>query len=136
MKIYVINDSKTRTDLFFNNKLLDNFTPIFETKEDIDIGSAIKINGKTYSICSVRCDGSYAIVKEFEFTNSENDECFEEDYIKCPVCGYEDIDSFECCDSDDNYECSVCGSILSYERVIDVTYTTKVVKKGVVKELV
>jgi uncharacterized Zn finger protein len=45
--------------------------------------------------------------------------------IVCPHCGDEWQDSWECGDNDEFVECEECGKFFSYERDIDVTYSTK-----------
>lgn len=46
--------------------------------------------------------------------------------IICPWCGYEHGDSWEHLrDSDDNFQCNDCDKYFSYERDIEVTYSTQ-----------
>lgn len=47
--------------------------------------------------------------------------------ITCPYCGLSFTDSWEMSDSGDE-ECSYCGNTYSYQRDIEVTYSTE--KKG------
>lgn len=50
--------------------------------------------------------------------------------IVCPYCGYEESDSWEHrYDYDDEYECEECGKKFSWERIIDVSYTSKKIKE-------
>jgi len=46
------------------------------------------------------------------------------DYVTCPYCGYEDHDSCELGDRDDDHECPRCGELFSYERFVNVSYTS------------
>jgi DNA-directed RNA polymerase subunit RPC12/RpoP len=45
--------------------------------------------------------------------------------IVCPHCGYVHGDSWEMPDSDNDFECSECEKLFSYERYIEITYTTR-----------
>lgn len=132
MKIYNINSINDRIDLFNKTKDIEDLEPIVETEQNISGYSAIKIDDNYYSVCSTTYENGqpiYSIVEKFEVSDDFDDECFREDYIKCPVCGWENLDSFECSDYNENYICGQCGSVLSYGREIEVTYTTKLVKK-------
>ena len=51
-----------------------------------------------------------------------------EDEITCPVCGSKQSDSWEACDDSDDEHCDDCGATYSYERNIEVSYTSNVVK--------
>ncbi|GGN64422.1 hypothetical protein [Oceanobacillus indicireducens] len=51
------------------------------------------------------------------------------DEITCPWCGYELGDSWELADSDDECECNNCDKIFSYERHIEVTYSSSRVEE-------
>lgn len=51
------------------------------------------------------------------------------DEITCPWCGYEQMDSYEMSDSDDECECGNCEKIFSYERHIEVTYSSSRVEE-------
>lgn len=48
------------------------------------------------------------------------------DEITCPYCGYEMSDSWEMSDTDDEQECynEKCGKLFSYERIVEVTYSS------------
>lgn len=134
MKIYNINSIDDRLDLFNKTKSIEDFEPIAETEQNISLSKCktIKIDNNYYSVCSTTYENGnplYSIVEEFKMSDDFDDECFREDYIKCPVCGWENLDSFECADYDENYICGKCGSVLSYGREVEVTYTTKLVKK-------
>ncbi len=53
-------------------------------------------------------------------------DCFCNDEIKCPHCGYEYSESHEFPDGLGELECDNCGKKFDYERVISVTYTTSI----------
>jgi hypothetical protein len=55
----------------------------------------------------------------------EDGEVFLASHITCPYCGYEDRDSWEASDSDDEYQCGHCEKLFSYERVVDISYTSR-----------
>jgi len=48
--------------------------------------------------------------------------------ITCPLCGYEDKDSWELSKNDSEVECGNCGAILGYSRYVEVTYSAWVVQ--------
>lgn len=133
MKIYEIN-SKDRTNLFFNKKSLDEFEPIGETNQDLDIYQVIKINDQVYSVSEKRLDNSYAFVEKIDLSNIE-DELYEEDEIICPACRNSLSNSWEHADSNDNEECPYCGSIFSYERIVNPVYNMTLKKKCEVVEI-
>lgn len=125
-------NSKDRTDIFFKRKNLDEFEPIAETNQDISVCEAIKIRNKIYSVCCKQCDNSYACVEEIDILNPD-DELYDEDEIICPVCHKAVSDSWEREDYNPQFECGYCGSIFSYERIINPTYNMTLVKRGEVK---
>jgi transcription elongation factor Elf1 len=43
----------------------------------------------------------------------------------CPHCGHEHDSAFEWTEDDGEHECDSCSKPFSYERVVDVSYTTK-----------
>ena len=70
------------------------------------------------SICD-ECYGEQAKLRAWE------NEQYETDNLICPWCGYENINSWELSDGEDDYECPACGEVFTYERVVDVHYTSK-----------
>lgn len=61
--------------------------------------------------------------------NEEFDTWYTENIV-CPYCGYVNDDSWEIAsDYDDAYECEECGKTFSWERIIDVSYTSHKVDK-------
>lgn len=102
-----------------------------EVNKDIDFKQLLLINNNYYRCCRlsmrnelfvrwVCCQGDLP----------EDEETYNEDYLVCPQCGYENRDSFELPDEDDEYECPRCGSILKYNRRITVSYDCEVVKRN------
>lgn len=134
MKIYVVNDSLKRTNLFFNKEKLKDLVPIAETNQNIDVCQVIKIGEIFYTVCSKMCDNSFAIVEEITLSDEENELCYEDEII-CPVCKKAVIDSWEYPDYDSDFKCSYCGSIFSYERIINPEYNMTLKKRGKILEI-
>lgn len=134
MKIYELT-VKDDIDINFNRtKSLDDFTPIAETKKKFDISQIFKINGKTYSVWMKKLDDSFAYVKEVDLSKSE-DELYGKSQIICPHCKQTVSDSWEYDDYNAHFECGCCGSIFSYERIVNPTYNMKLIKKGKISEV-
>lgn len=81
------------------------------------------------TLCQV-C-GEYIGQEDFDFPQScssceENEEIDHDftDEVVCPWCGYEHSDSFEFQDTG-NKKCPECENEFSFEREIEVTYSTK-----------
>lgn len=74
--------------------------------------------GEGYWKCKecIAYDAALAVWENEQYGTSE---------IVCPWCGYEHSDSWECADSDDEFECAECGKPFSYTREVEVTYTSK-----------
>ena len=100
--------------------------------QEIDFSAKIKIGDKTYFAhsCSHRGENYYLGVEEYKMKDDEDIDDENEQEITCPVCGYEEGDSWESSESDDDHECQRCGSTFSYEREISVTYGSTMVKKN------
>ena len=107
---------------------------LFETDDEVRIQEPFKYNGKYYTARGLRPQEGLALVEQF-YPNPEPEEMWGENNITCPYCGEENIDSFEMPNSEDEHECSECGSKFSYERVVDVTYTMTPVSKFEIKEI-
>lgn len=133
MKIYKMT-IKDSVAIGFKTKSLNDFTPIAETDKEIDISQVLRIDGRLYSVWMKRGDNSYAYVEEIDLSKSE-DELYREDEIICPHCKNVVSDSYEYPDYDAHFKCGCCGSIFSYERIVDVTYDMILVKKGEVLEV-
>ena len=134
MKIYELT-VKDDIDINLNKiKTFDDFIVLAETDKKVDISQVIKINKKTYSVWSKRVDNSLAYVEEIDLSKSE-DELYGEDKIVCPNCNQAVLDSWEYSDYDAHVECGHCGSIFSYERIINPTYNMRLIKKGGIIEI-
>lgn len=115
----------------------DGIQPIAVTDKEVNMDSILIINNVAYCVCCLSGKGSSptdrqyhtAYVEKAEIQNVYimNEEPESQDYtteITCPYCGYTIDDSWECSDKDDNYECPGCMSHFSYERNVEVTYTS------------
>lgn len=100
----------------------------FEIDDSIKLTeNPIKINNKYYTWSSCCIKHKHFIIKEIESFDMENDTANYNSNLICPVCGYENLDSFELDEQDSNYRCENCFSVLSYEREITVTYNADLV---------
>ena len=87
----------------------------------------VRIKEKLARVCMLsECN----IYIEFIGKIPEEDDVYCSDNITCPNCGQEDRDSWEAPDSDDEKYCEVCGSVFSYERNIEITYSSSVVERN------
>lgn len=102
------------------------------TEKEVSCDDVLRINGKTYSVFRLNRKHGFAEIEEI--TIGEGEDKYYEDEITCPYCGYVHSDSYEYSDSDDNHKCGQCGGIFSYERNVEVTYSSTPVKAPEVKE--
>ena len=140
MEIYDYADlgGKHSWDYTMNNKSPkdDGIDPICTTEKVISMGELLIINNKAYSICSLSGKGNIfntAYVEEIKdstviIDGEEPEEQFGTDEITCPFCKGE-LESFEMQDEAENYECPNCHSIFSYQREVEVTYSSQPVKQ-------
>ena len=129
MKIYEMSVKDDVDINFRKTKSIEDFIPIAETDKNINICQAIRIGGKTYSVWTKRTDNSRAFVEEIDLSKSE-DELYGEKEIICPCCKKAVLDSWEYEDYNSHFECSYCGSVFSYERIVNPTYNMKLITKG------
>lgn len=53
-------------------------------------------------------------------------DCDYTDEIKCPYCGYEDIDSWEMTEEEqDDFECANCEKVFNVVRHLTIQYSSK-----------
>jgi transcription elongation factor Elf1 len=71
-------------------------------------------------------------VKEIKI--KEGEDCDFESNITCPYCGHQNIDSWESNDSEDEETCGRCGGVFSYQRDVEVTYSSSPVRAPEIKE--
>lgn len=100
---------------------------------DVSVCDVVRHNGKIYSVCMTNKGQGYAGVKEIKIDMDAEETNYKRNLV-CPVCGWENNDSWELDDSDDAYECGCCGAVLEYTREVKVTYNAKVVKRPEIKE--
>ena len=132
LKILIENDSRKRSEIFFNkeNEDLNQYVNFeFQVEDDFEpFDHTYIIDDKCYSPCRFGIKDRILIVEEFKIKGSKEDETFD-DVLTCPVCGYIYHDCWEFSrDFADDLECPMCKSILEYEREYTTTYTTKVKK--------
>ena len=87
----------------------------------------VRISGKLARVCMISDD--FVCIKYMEVI-PEDSEVLCANQITCPHCGSENADSWEAPDSDDENECGSCGSVFAHERHVEVTYSSKIVKRN------
>lgn len=126
MKVYKFSDYLKNG---VGNKMPDSAVICeIETMKDFPRGLC-ELNGKEVHVCMFGCDGNYACIDYIEDMPKKSNLSSKHE-ITCPHCGSESSDSWEASDSDDNHDCEVCGSVFSYERQIEVTYSSTIVKRN------
>lgn len=128
--MYVVCNCPSVHDYFGkpNQEIIDRFF-LLKMDKDLSFGTVLKFDGKYYGLCSKDAGNNLIIVRECEYPDGKK-EFYAESNIKCPVCGEENNDSWECSDNDDTEECSNCGSKFSWERNVEVTYSMELIKKN------
>ena len=105
---------------------------LFEA-DDARVGDLLDFQGRFFSVCLLSHHHRVAVVEPVDIgSGSEEDN---EDFIKCPVCGCENDDSWECADEDDNYECGRCCAVLSYTSQTTRTFYVRVVERPVAEKV-
>ena len=87
----------------------------------------VRITGKLARVCMLSEDNFYI---EFIESMPKKDEIDFSINITCPHCGNENTDSWDASDSDDEHYCDTCGSVFSYERNVEVTYSSSVIERN------
>ena len=108
--------------------------PLQESQSVCEINSVnsmpdglVRIKGKLARVCMF--DSEIICIEFMGKIPKKEDISFSKD-ITCPHCGSEDRDSWEASDSDDEHCCDTCGSVFSYERNIEVTYSSSVIERN------
>lgn len=122
-----------RFDFFSNNFDINKIETLFDTEKEIFVGLVFRYNDKIYSICSISYKYNFAEVEEIIINDIVEDKAFENN-ITCPYCNYVEKDSWERKYDEDEEECSQCGGIFSYERNIEITYSSTPIKAPEIKE--
>lgn len=119
---------------YFNEASGRSDDPVLFEVESAEIGDVFRHDGKTYVVCMKNTVRNYAGVEEITI----DPDCKgreHESYLTCPTCGRVDYDSWELADSDAEHQCGTCGAIFSFQREVEVTYSSRLVKAPVVKEI-
>jgi transcription elongation factor Elf1 len=120
MKLYDISDwCKHGVELI-------NYPYLGEIELDTDtykFGMPIKVGTAVFTVGVLSAKKDKAGVRKAKFNSDPEEQNYEKN-IKCPYCGYENSDSWECGDTDDEYECGRCRGVFSYERVVTVEYNS------------
>ena len=82
-------------------------------------GEVFNFKGTDYTICKIDIEGK-GYAKKIKFNTAIKTHQSKTE-ITCPYCNYIDINSWEAGDSGD-IECGQCGSSLSFERIVIVSY--------------
>ena len=127
-------------DYSMNNRIPrdDGIEPIAVTDKEIEMGELLIINNVAYTICSLSGKGNKFQIAYVERVKNQSvlidgedpEEQYGTDNITCPYCGYENADSWEADESDDHYECPNCGSYISYEREVSISYYSSPIEKN------
>jgi hypothetical protein len=122
-----LDQTKSRWKSDFNESVL----PIIVESDSLSCGDVFKKGDDTFVIVSSK--GTDAIAEQIHIDQEPNNTDYEKN-ITCPVCGYEDQDSWEHGDdSSESYDCGRCGAVLSYQREITIEYSISVVKMPEIK---
>lgn len=126
MNVYLFDETRDaeqyRPDLF-----------LFEFDEPF-CGQVFLYAGQKYVIDCIHTLNKVARASKIEL-DPEREETIQEHELTCPVCGYKNPDSWELSESDDAHDCGHCGAVLSFERIVDVSYTARVVEQPEVTEI-
>ena len=102
----------------------------------VDFGKLLLINNNYYECCRLNAENElYVRWVCVDSDLPEEKETYNENYLICPYCGYENKDSFELPDEDNEYTCPRCGSVLKYNRCITVSYDVEVINENKPQEI-
>jgi hypothetical protein len=101
--------------------------------DDVKIGTPVEYNGKLYSFMRISPVVGFAVAHIAKKPGRPSGRDAEE--ITCPYCGHEYSDSWDRRESSNDEYCSICGGTFSYERIVDVTYRTRPVKRKAAKKV-
>ncbi|MDP4095453.1 hypothetical protein OIN60_01430 [Paenibacillus sp. P96] len=109
----------------FWNEEYDKMPLVKEVESEPDYESILQIGEKTYKWRAKSPANKVFCVIEISINHDPEAEEFGD--FKCPYCSSVDEDAWERKD-DDTIECSGCGSVIEFERHIEVSYTVYPVK--------
>lgn len=123
---------KTQTTLYHYGNFIygenwkDKATPIATVKGKVDIG-LIRLYGKIYQVRYIKPDENAAFLEDTTLTEipAVPDDIMQEPFITCPYCGHFELDSCEWADENKSEKCIACGSIFSYQREIETSYSSQ-----------
>jgi hypothetical protein len=87
------------------------------------------IEGKKAYICMINEREDFVCIHFIKDMPKEDNLSFKEE-ITCPHCGHEESDSWDASDEEESRDCDVCGSVFSYTREVEVTYTSIMVNRN------
>ncbi|HDR8476384.1 hypothetical protein ABE55_08440 [Bacillus thuringiensis] len=96
---------------------------------DLAISTNIMIDGKVYHVCAKYPQNNLIGVREIQLQSTPEEIEYEEHLI-CPYCGGKDIDAWERSQDSDTINCGKCGSEIGYSREVEITYSTKPIKRN------
>ena len=98
---------------------------ILSVADDVNLwGRAISLDGKFYSVCCSQ--GNKYKIRELEQFDIEEEKNWDTSEIKCPICGYKEIGSWEYDSDYGEIDCEGCGATLEWSR--KVSYSAEVKK--------
>ena len=107
---------------------------LFNLDRDVEFSEPFKRYGKFYHSCCRMPKDKIWIVEEFTPKKDEDVyEWCEEREITCPYCGNQNNDSWEAGDGEEEQECANCSSTFSWQKELNITYTSQPVKKHKIK---
>lgn len=124
MKVLLFSEYlKTIHDKEYEPAIICEITSIREFPRGL-----ISIEGKLARCCSFDIKNDFLTI-EYVDELTDEDKIFQNEEIKCPYCGVEHSDSWEC--EDEGYiTCDSCYSEYIYERIVEVSYTSIIKKKN------
>ncbi|EXY06149.1 hypothetical protein P4I81_30240 [Bacillus cereus] len=96
---------------------------------DLAISTNIMIDGKVYHVCAKYQQNNLIGVRGIQLQSTPEDVEYEE-HLTCPYCGEKDVDAWERSQDNDKIDCSTCGSEIEYSREVEITYSTKPIKRN------
>lgn len=100
---------------------LEDYPYIGEINCDATVGEVLEVDNKFFSVDVYNYSNKAAGVREIEIDLEPEDKEYEDNLV-CPYCGYVHEDSFDISEDSGEHECSGCGAVMAYERVVTVEY--------------
>ncbi|CKG63242.1 Uncharacterised protein [Streptococcus pneumoniae] len=96
---------------------------------DLAVGVNAMIDGKVYHVCAKYPQNNLIGVREIQLQSTPEDVEYES-HLTCPYCGGKNYDAFELSEDNGTINCGKCGSEIEYSREVEVTYSTRPVKRN------